>query len=123
MEKRLDKRNRQRISRSKRVRRHLKMCTNRLRLSVSKTNKHLFAQIIDDETGKTLFGIGTRGKQFQGTEFAKRSKHAAEKIGQLIAEEAKTQNIDEVVFDRGRYKYHGVIAIMADAARNHGLKF
>ncbi|MEM8628849.1 MAG: 50S ribosomal protein L18 [Chlamydiota bacterium] len=123
MEKRLKKRTKQRVSRAKRVRRHLRLYTAKPRLSVFKSNRHLFVQIIDDETGQTLLGLGTRSKEFRGTKFARKSKESAQKLGEVIAERAKEQKIDEVVFDRGSYCYHGLLSLLADSARTSGLNF
>ena len=112
-----------RKSRALRVRKTLKGSPNRPRLSVSKTNKHLFAQLIDDESGKCLMGIGTRSKELKETKYNKKSKESAAHIGVLIARAAKEKNIERVVFDRGRFKYHGIVAALADAARSEGLKY
>lgn len=123
MEKGLIKRNKRRVSRAKRVRKAIKARGSTYRLSVSKTNKHIFAQIIDDESGTSFVGVGTRSKEIRETEFAKKGRKSAEKIGQILAEKAKEKKITSVFFDRGRYKYHGIVAAIADGARNGGLKF
>lgn len=106
-----------------RVRKNVRGTLERPRLTVFRSNKHLSAQIIDDENHTTLFGIGTQSKEYSGKDIAKKSKEAAREIGKRIAIEAKKKNIDTVVFDRGHYKYHGVIAELANAAREEGLKF
>ncbi len=106
-----------------RVRKQVRGDATKPRLSVFRSNKHLGAQIIDDENRITLFGMGTLSKEFKGTEFAKKSKSAAREIGKRIAAEAKKKKIEHVIFDRGHYRYHGVIAELADAARGAGLKF
>lgn len=93
------------------------------RLSIHKTNKHISAQLIDDEKGVTLGMISTFSKGFEGTDWGKKNKESAKKLGEKIAEIAKSQNINEVVFDRGPFKYHGILAELADAARANGLKF
>jgi len=123
MEKSIIKRKNKRKKRAMRVRRALKASSKKPRLSVSKTNKHIFAQVIDDESGITLFGFGTRSKDVKGTEFQKKSKKAAAHIGALIAKAAKDKKIEHVIFDRGRCKYHGIISSLAEAARGAGLKF
>lgn len=120
MENRLTGRNERRKKRALRVRKNVRGDSQKPRLSVFRSNKHLHAQVIDDESHKTLFGFGTSSK---GTKEVKKSKEAAKEIGRLIAESAKKHNIAEVVFDRGYYKYHGVIAELANAAREAGLKF
>ncbi len=102
-----------------RVRKKLRGTKTKPRMSVSKTNKHLFVQLIDDENSHTLGSIGSYSKEFRGEKRAK----VAEKLGAKIAEIAKQKNIKEVIFDRGRYKYHGLLSILADSARKAGLKF
>ncbi len=106
-----------------RVRKKLKGTTERPRLSVFKSNLHLFVQVINDETGETLASLGTMSKDFKGTEYAKKSKKSAQILGEKIAQMAKGKNVEKVVFDRGRFKYHGIIAVLADAARQAGLQF
>jgi large subunit ribosomal protein L18 len=109
--------------RRKRVRKKLKMVSNRPRLCVIKSNKHIFVQVIDDTQRATLISLGTLSKSLKGTPFAKKSMDSAAEIGKQIATMAKAKGIDRVVFDRGRYKYHGIIAKLADAAREAGLQF
>lgn len=123
MENRLKKRKICRKRRAMSVRKKVRGEAAKPRLSVFRSNQHILAQVIDDEARVTLFGIGTLSKEFQGTPFAKKSKSAAREIGKRIAAEAKKKQIEHVVFDRGFYKYHGVIAELADAAREAGLKF
>jgi len=123
MESRLKKRNKCRKRRTLRIRKTVRGNTAKPRLSIFRSNKHLHAQIIDDETHSTLLGIGTLSKDLKGTEFAKKSKAAAKEIGKRIAVAAKEKRIEKVVFDRGPYKYHGIIAELANAAREEGLKF
>lgn len=112
-----------RLKRAFRVRKTLKGTAEKPRLSVHKTNKHITAQLIDDEKGIVLGMAGTVTKEFRGTPFEKKSKESAKKIGETIADLAKKNNIKEVVFDRGPFKYHGILAELADAARAGGLKF
>ena len=111
-----------RAKRVMRVRKKLRGTAVRPRLSVSKTNAHLYAQLIDDENKMTLAGIGTLSKTNQ-KEFGKKSKAAAKEIGKQIAELAKKLNVQTVIFDRGRYKYHGHVAELASGAREAGLQF
>ena len=116
------KKNRKRARRNRvfRVRKTLIGSAERPRLSVSKTNCHLYAQLIDDENSVTLAGVGTLSKSI---EVKVKSKEAAREIGKKIAELAKQYNVNSVVFDRGRFKYHGVIAELANSAREAGLQF
>jgi large subunit ribosomal protein L18 len=114
--------NRIRCNRAMRVRKKVRGTAEVPRMSVAKTNKHIQVQIIDDETHKTLCAFSTLGKDLKGTEFAKKSKASAAKLGELIGKAAVGLNIKKVKFDRGQYKYHGILAELADAARNAGLQ-
>lgn len=118
MESQLKKRNKTRKSRIYRVRKSVRGSSQKPRLTVFKSNKHLFAQVIDDEARKTLFSVGTYGKKNE-----KKSLSVAVSLGAELAKEAKKKKIEKVVFDRGRYKYHGLIAKLADSARENGLQF
>ena len=117
------KRNRARKRRAFRVRKKLHGTNERPRLSVSKTNKHIYAQLIDDDKGISLAGVGTLSEKNQGTALNRKSKQAAREIGKQIAELARNKNIQAVIFDRGVNKYHGVIAELAEGAREAGLQF
>ncbi len=117
------RRQKARKNRVMRVRKKIRGTDTRPRLSVSKTNKHIYAQIIDDVNGITIAGFGSLSKENQNTSFNGKSKEAARHIGKRIAELAKQKSIDAVIFDRGRYKYHGVVAELADGAREAGLRF
>jgi large subunit ribosomal protein L18 len=123
MESQLNRRDIRRKRRSLRVRKKVRGTADKPRLSVFRSNAHIAAQLIDDESHKTLFGIGTNSKELQQSGYAKKSKDAAKEIGKKIAQAAKKHNVENVVFDRGHYKYHGVIAQLADAAREEGLRF
>ena len=123
MENNLKKRDIRRKRRASSVRHSVRGTEDKPRLSVHRSNKHLFVQLIDDENSVTVLGIGTMSKELKGTDFTKKSKEAAREIGKRIAAEAKKKEIERVVFDRGHYKYHGVIAELANAAREEGLKF
>jgi large subunit ribosomal protein L18 len=112
-----------RVKRAVRVRKWLRGSAVKPRMCVVKSNKHIQVQLIDDETGFTLGGISTCAKEFQNTDFARRNKASAKKLGERIAEIAKSKNIKEVIFDRGPFKYHGVLAELANAARAGGLQF
>lgn len=103
-----------------RVRKKIRGSSERPRLSVSKTNQHIYAQLIDDVKGITLAGIGTLSKMNKN---AVKSKEAGRNIGKQIAELAKKKNIERVIFDRGRYKFHGIVAEVAAGAREAGLQF
>ena len=96
---------------------------NRLRLSVYRSNCHIYAQIIDDARGCTLAAASTREKAEFESSSATGNREAAAKVGKLIAERALAVEVKQVVFDRGGYVYHGRVAALADAARAGGLDF
>ncbi len=112
--------NKARLKRHRRVRAKIAGTAERPRLNVFRSSKHIYAQIIDDVNGVTLAAASSMDKDFEGNGG---NKDAARKIGQLIAKRAIDKNIEEVVFDRGGYLYHGRIAELADGARESGLKF
>lgn len=99
-----------RIRRHKRVRARIKGIADIPRLCVFRSNKYIYAQIVNDETGKTLA-------------FSKEKFSKAKKAGKTIAEKCKSLKIEKIVFDRGGYKYHGRVKALADGAREGGLKF
>ncbi len=110
---------RQRIHR--RIRRKLQGTAARPRLSVFRSLRHIYAQVIDDERGRTLAAASTAEKSAgigHGGNVA-----AARQVGRLIAERSKEKGIEQVVFDRGGYQYHGRVKALAEAAREAGLEF
>ncbi len=109
--------------RAKRLRRKVRGDESRPRLNVIKSNKHIHVQLIDDETMVTLAGISTLSKEFRQTEFNKKNKASAKQLGLKIAELSKAKNVKKIIFDRGPHKYHGVLAAVADGAREGGLEF
>lgn len=120
MDKSKKNRRKARINRVFRVRKSLHGSAERPRLSVSKTNCHIYAQLIDDDNAVTLVGFGTQSKD---SSVKRKCKESAREIGKQIAELAKEKNINTVIFDRGRYKFHGVVAELANGAREAGLQF
>lgn len=112
-----------RHKRSLRVRKFLRGSAVKPRLCVIKSNQHLHVQLIDDEAGMTLGSTATFAKEFKNTDFNRKNKLSARKIGEKIAEIARQKNIKEVIFDRGPFKYHGILAELANAAREAGLQF
>ncbi len=110
------------LERKKRTRFKLKKVSARKRLSVFRSNNHLYAQIINDEKGITLASVSSLEKSFQNKK-DKSKKKLAEDLGKEIAKRSIKNGIKEVVFDKGKYKYHGIIKILADAARKDGLDF
>ena len=111
----------QRQRRQRRVRKKITGTTSRPRLSVFRSNRHISAQIIDDENGRTVASASTSEADLRGVTTS--NKEAAVKVGSLLAERAQEAGINSVVFDRGGNKYHGRVAALADAARDAGLKF
>ena len=109
-----------RMHRHVRVRGKVSGTPERPRLNVFRSNANIYAQIIDDVNGVTLVSANTLEKEFEG---ATGTCEAAKKVGAVLAERAKEKGIEEVVFDRGGYVYHGRIAALADGAREAGLKF
>ena len=109
----------QRIKRHNRVRGKISGTAERPRLCVFRSENNIYAQIIDDKAGKTLVSASSVEKGFEGGG----NCDAAKKIGQTVAERALKAGIEEVVFDRGGYIYHGRVKALAEGAREGGLKF
>ena len=112
--------NKNRLKRHKRVRAKISGTADTPRLCVYRSLKNIYVQIIDDTAGKTLVSASTTEKDF--TEYGG-NKTAAKKLGGIIAEKAKAKGIENVVFDRGGYLYHGRVKELAEGAREGGLKF
>tara|TARA_B100000575_G_C22679989_1_gene413590 strand:+ start:199 stop:531 length:333 start_codon:yes stop_codon:yes gene_type:complete len=107
--------------RKQRVRYKTKKVSNRNRLTVFRSNNHLYAQLIDDKKGITLASSSSIEKSIKDKKLQR--KEIAELIGKEIAKKIISKGIEKVAFDRGKYKYHGLIKILADAARSEGLNF
>ena len=112
--------NAMRMKRHIRVRGKISGTPERPRLNVFRSNANIYAQIIDDVNGVTLVSANTLEKEFEG---AAGNCEAAKKVGALLAERAKAKGIEEVVFDRGGYLYHGRVKALAEGAREGGLQF
>ncbi len=110
-----------RLRRHRRVRATVQGSASRPRLSVFRSNQHVYIQLIDDAAGKTLVGISTRSLTKAGSEKI-RALDKAKQIGEQLAEKAQAQGITAAVFDRGGYPYHGRVAAIAEGARSKGLK-
>jgi large subunit ribosomal protein L18 len=110
-----------RLQRQVRGRKKISGTAERPRLVVTRSSKHISVQVVDDLVGKTLVSASSMEADLRGVEGDKTAK--AKKVGELVAERAKTQGIDSVVFDRAGNKYHGRVAALADAAREGGLNF
>ena len=106
------------------VRRAIKeAATGRARLSVHRSGKHIYAQVIDDAKGGTLVAASSMEKTMREGGKTGANVDAAKAVGKLVAERAVEKGVTEVVFDRGRFLYHGRVKALADAAREAGLKF
>lgn len=108
-----------RVARHARLRKKVDGTTARPRLAVFRSGSHIYAQVIDDSNSHTLVAASSKEKAFG----AGNTVEAATKVGKAIAERAKKQGINTVVFDRGGFRYHGRIAALANAAREAGLEF
>ena len=107
--------------RKQRVRFKAKSISSRNRLTVFRSNNHIYAQLIDDKNGITIASSSSLEKSIKDKNLHR--KEIAELIGKNIAKKIISKGIDKVAFDRGKYKYHGLIKILADAARSEGLNF
>jgi large subunit ribosomal protein L18 len=112
-----------REKRRARIRRKLSGTAERPRLTVYKSLKHMYAQLVDDTTGKTLLSVGTTSKSLKGDVQEDDKTAAAKKVGAALAKAAMAKGIEAVVFDRNGFDYHGRVAAVAAAAREAGLKF
>ncbi len=110
-----------RIRRHRRVRKKVHGTAARPRLAVYRSNKHISAQVIDDIAGVTLASVSTTEAALRGD--VNSNIDAASKAGALLAERAKAAGVEQVVFDRGRYRFQGRVKALADAAREGGLSF
>ncbi|MBB63678.1 MAG: 50S ribosomal protein L18 [Waddliaceae bacterium] len=121
MNKQLAKRNKKRLKRAGRVRQRVK-AAGHPRLSVLKSNTNIYLQLIDDNKGTVLAATSTASKEFRGTEFGKKSKASARHLGEKMAELIKGMDIPAIAFDRGRFKYHGILAEVANGLRENGVR-
>ena len=109
-----------RVKRHRRVRKRVNGSTERPRLAVFRSNRHIYAQVIDDTTGRTLAAASTAEPELRSGSTA--TVDAAKAVGQLVGERAKAAGISRVVFDRGGFRYHGRVAALCDGARAAGLE-
>ena len=117
------KRNATRLRRKRSIRRRLSGTTARPRLSVFRSSKHIYAQVIDDTTGETLAAASTQSPEIREELTGKKKTEHATLVGQLIAKKTLAREISSVVFDRNGFIYHGRVQAVADAAREGGLIF
>ena len=111
------------LRRRKRVRHKISGTGNRPRLSVFRSLKHIYAQLINDELGATIVEASTLSPELKETGASGGNMEAAQRVGALLAQKAKQQEIQVAIFDRGGHLYHGRIKALAEAAREEGLKF
>lgn len=111
-----------RISRHKRVRQKLAGTPEKPRLAVFRSNRHMYAQLIDDRSGVTLVAASTMEPTIR-TKSRGSSSEAAKEVGTLVAERALEKGVTAAVFDRGGFRFHGKVKVLAEAAREKGLKF
>jgi large subunit ribosomal protein L18 len=97
--------------------------SSRPRLTVFRSAKHIYAQLVDSETGRTIGGVSTRSKTVMADVAATGNVEAAKRVGQAVAELARQKQIEKVVFNRNGFLYHGRVKALAEAAREAGLKF
>ena len=119
----VSKRERSRVRRHHRVRLRVYGTPDRPRLNVFRSNVHIYAQVIDDTTGRTLVSASTLDKEIKGKLKSGANLAAAVAVGRLVAERALKANLKAVVFDRGGYRFHGRVKALAEASREKGLKF
>lgn len=112
-----------RYARQQRTRQKIRRVSDRLRLVVFRSTKHVYAQIVDDAEAKTVVSASTMSKEFKDSETQTKGIEAAKWVGKRIAEKALESGINQVVFDKGKYQYHGRVKALADAARESGLDF
>jgi large subunit ribosomal protein L18 len=106
-----------------RLRRWVRGSAERPRLAVFRSIKHIGAQLVDDDSGRTLVAVDSRSKDFRSRQKSGGNVAAAKAVGEELAEKAKASGIQKVVFDRGGFMYHGSVKALADAARAGGLVF
>ena len=106
-----------------RIRKRVNGTSERPRLSVFRSARHIYAQVIDDTSGKTLAAASTLSKDLEGKLAEDNKVEAAKKVGKLIAQGCKDKGITKIVFDRNGYLYHGRVSALAQAARDAGLEF
>jgi len=112
-----------RILRHERLRKKVAGTAERPRLAVHFSERHITAQVIDDESGKTLASVHTTETDLRSDKTVRANVATATRVGKLVAERSGAKNVKKVVFDRGGFKYHGKVKALADAAREAGLEF
>ena len=119
----VSKREQDRTRRHRRVRLRVYGTPDRPRLNIFRSNAHIYAQVIDDTTGRTLVSASSRDKEIKSKVKNGGAVAAATAVGRLVAERALKASLTAIVFDRGGYRYHGRVKALAEASREKGLKF
>lgn len=114
-------RKKERKQRHQRIRRQITGTQERPRLSLFKSHKHMFVQVIDDTAGHTVASVSSQEKELKSAGSANMT--LAKKVGAMVAQRATAKGVKKVVFDRGGFRYHGAVKALADAARESGLEF
>jgi len=122
LKKKTEIKRKKRLLRHNRGRKKLSGSTEKPRLNIFKGSTSLVAQVIDDSSGRTILGLSTKSKAVEGDLKGSNIK-AAEKLGEAVGALCREKSVDAVIFDKGGYKYHGVIKAFADAVRKSGVKF
>jgi len=112
-----------RLKRKSRIRKKLSGSDKRPRLSVFRSARHIYAQIIDDQQGVTLAAAGTLSPELKDKLSGLKKQEAAKEVGKLLADKAKSKGIERVIFDRNGFLYHGRVKSLAESCRKHGLVF
>jgi len=112
-----------RLKRKRRIRKQISGTSARPRLSVFRSAKHIYAQIVDDLAGRTLVAAGTLSPEIRDQVAKLKKSDAAREVGKLLADKAKSKGIEKVVFDRNGFLYHGRVKNLAESCREHGLVF
>ncbi len=111
------------LRRKRRVRKRIVGTPERPRLAVYRSNKHIYAQVIDDAAGRTLASASTQSPELKGVLKSTGTITAAAQVGTLLAQKALSAKVVRVIFDRNRFRYHGRVKTLAEAARKGGLEF
>lgn len=112
-----------RLKRKGRIRKKISGSETRPRLSVFRSARHIYAQIIDDLQGVTLVAVGTLSPEIKDKLSGLKKQEAAREVGKLLADKAKSKGIERVIFDRNGFLYHGRVKSLAESCREHGLVF
>ncbi|MFC1482306.1 50S ribosomal protein L18 [Myxococcota bacterium] len=112
-----------RMRRKRRIRKRVQGSAGRPRLTVFRSARHIYVQLIDDDAGHTLVGVSTVSKELRDRVGELKKREAAQQVGLELAKRCKALKIEHVVFDRNGYRYHGRVSALADGARKGGLKF